>query len=351
MIFSSSKLITGTVLFTMCSISSGEEKAASAFELTGSVQIQGQKALWDNSTGNSSKNNLDEFWGRANFGAKYKSDKFSSELNIRAYPEGWGYEPLTGLVMKDSTDTVNLSTSKTSIAKFQIEQAWVNYHFANMFDFKIGRFYTTTSKTLQFGSYIDLNAGGGFISKVAYHNAIDFSMHTGLWSSSIMLGAGDKFLNTGYLRILEQVTPVKPLTIGAGYRVNVFDLAYDENAEMMHRISFLADFDFGAVYTKLKDLKPYAEVGMIKKTEDKYDIPFTAGITIPTAGILSTCALEMEYLKNRKVKEKDVPVQWNLYIDRKIGKIVKIQASIFTDALAPSVNDTRLALRFTSSIK
>lgn len=71
--------------------------------------------------------NLDEFWGCANLGAKCKAKGFSSEVNIRAFPEGWGYEPLTGLSIKDFTDTLSLSTSKTSIAKFQIEQAWVKY--------------------------------------------------------------------------------------------------------------------------------------------------------------------------------------------------------------------------------
>jgi hypothetical protein len=125
-----------------------------ALDVVGNVQIQAQRALWDNGA----KVNLDEFWGRANFGAKYNSKNLSSVLNIRAFPEGWGFEPLTGLSVKDS---LVAGYTKIQIARFIIEQAWVKYSLKYL-DIRLGRFFTTASKSFALGNLLDQNPGAAF---------------------------------------------------------------------------------------------------------------------------------------------------------------------------------------------
>jgi hypothetical protein len=328
-----------------------QEKTAevpSLLELNGSIQVQTQKALWDNNT----KVNLDEFWGRANFGATFKTQKFSSALNIRAFPEGWGYEPLTGLSIKDSTDTISLAASKTQIAKFQIEQAWVKYTWAAL-DLKIGRFSTTTSKTFALGNLLDQNPGTAFQGKLAYHNALEGLLKTGPVATAIMLGAGDKDLNTGYLRILLSATLLNnAFLINAGYRANVFDLANNEDAEVYNR------YFIGAEYEIIKGLRPYFELGIldntngvVQKNVDKENVlPFVVGTTIPAGKIFNALVAEIEVLKDRVINKKDVPLLWNLYIDKKFNNYSRFQIGLFSDA-AGDAEKVRIAIRFTGSLK
>lgn len=335
-----------------CTLIMGAQKKTTEFvsplELNGSIQVQIQKAMWDNNT----KVNLDEFWGRANFGATFKTEKFSSALNIRAFPEGWGYEPLTGLSIKDSTDTISLSSSKTQIAKFQIEQAWVKYTWVAL-DLKIGRFSTTTSKTFALGNLLDQNPGTAFQGKLAYHNAMEGVLKTGPIATAVMLGAGDKDLNTGYLRILVSATLFnKAMVINAGYRANVFDLVNDKDAEVYNR------YFIGAEYEIIKGLRPYFELGILENTKGvvqknvnkDHVLPLVIGTTIPAGKILNTLVAEIEVLQDRVIVKKDVPLFWNLYIDKKFNSYSRVQFGLFSDA-AGAAEKVRIALRFTGSLK
>lgn len=321
---------------------------AASFDLTGSIQIQAQRAFWENG----SNNNLDELWGRINVGAKAKAENFSGEINIRAFPEGFGYEALTGLTVRDSTDTISLTTTKTNIGKFLVEQGWVKYS-STLLDFKIGRYFTSTSKSIANGNYIDQDAGVAYMGKLAYHNASEFILKTGMLQSSVMLGINDSKLNTGYLRIWESVAPTKELNVGAGYRSNVFDLPYNENARLIHRIGITGD------YLIKKDLKPYVEAGIIIRSKptspstatDTVLIPVVIGTSIPTAGILTTLAVEVEIDKDRKVSGTERPVTFAILLSKKIGPYVNLQAALLSDNASKNASDMRLALRFTSALK
>lgn len=328
-----------------------QEKPAApvpVLELNGSVQVQAQKALWDNGA----DVNLDEFWGRANFGAVYKSDNFSSALNIRAFPEGWGYEPLTGLTLRDSNDSVSLATSKTQIAKIQIEQAWVKYVWSSV-DLRIGRFYTTTSKTLTLGNLLDQNPGTGFQSKIAYHNALEGVIKTGPVATAVLLGAGDKNLNTGYLRIQATATLIdKALAVNAGYRANVFDIVRDEDAEVYHRLFA------GADYEVIKGLRPYFELGILdntkgavqKNVDEEVVVPLVIGTSIPAGKLLNALVAEVEVLGERVIAGDDAPVLWSLYIDKKCTSYSRFQLGLLSDA-AGGAGKVRVALRYTGSLK
>jgi hypothetical protein len=318
---------------------------APALELTGSVQIQAQKALWDNNA----DVNLDEFWGRANFGASYKSEAFSSALNIRAFPEGWGFEPLTGLAV---TDSLVAGYSKTQIARFIIEQAWVKYTWP-IFDCRVGRFYTSNSRTVTLGNLLDQNPGAAFQGKIAYHNAIEGVLKTGPVATTVLLGAGDKNLNTGYLRIQTTATLLeKAMAISAGYRSNVFDLAHNGDAEVYNRFFFSADYEI------VKGLRPFVELGILDNTngsvqrnvDNEYVVPVVAGTSIPTGTILNALVAEIEVLSDRMQAGDEVPVHWNLYIDKKFNAYTRFQFGLFSD-VAGEAGNTRIALRYTGSLK
>lgn len=320
--------------------------------LTGSIQMQAQKAFWDNNAPGTNGNNLDDFWGRANFGAQFKADDFSSNLNIRAFPEGWGFEPLTGLSIKDSTASI----SKTQIAKFLIEQAWVCYKFNAITQLRLGRYSTTTSKSIVMGNLLDQNAGPSFQGKIAYHNAIDVTVNTGCLSSNVLLGAGDKNLNTGYLRIYESAAllPEKQLNLGAGFKANVFDLAHDSNAIVMPRFAVTGDYEI------IKSFKPYFEVGILdtssKKGESAFIVPFVLGTTIPAGKIFNTLGVEVEVLSGRTAKDsdgkkQDLPLHWNCYVDKKFGTRTRLQAGIYSDGAGSSAGDIRFGLRYTGALK
>jgi len=314
-------------------------KPASVLELNGSIQLQAQKALWDNN----SENILDDFFGRANLGGTFKSDNFQANINIRAFPEGFGYEPIIGAAFDSSTNAVEVQ--KTKIAKFQIEQAWVKYLWGTT-SLQLGRFDRSLAKTPNLGNYIDQEPSGGYMAKGYYHHATELTVTTGLLSSAILLGAGDAKLNTGYLRIYESISPVTGMNIGAGYRSNLFDIAYNENATILNRFSFVAD------YQVMKDLTPYVEFGILQKaTNDEYDMPLLVGCKIPTASFFSTLAFELEIMSGRKIGGEDVPVLWNLYLDKKVGTRTRFQTGIFADPLGTKATDVKLAVRMTSLLK
>jgi len=307
-------------------------------ELIGSFQLQMQKAFWDNS----SKDNLDDFFGRVNFGSSFKAGDFQTFFNIRAFPVGFGYEALTGAAFDTATD--KLTVSKTKVANFQVEQGWFKYVWP-LLEIRLGRFNTSTSKYLALGNYLDQNPSSGFQSRLTYHNATEIILKTGILTSNITLGAADAKLNTGYLRIYESISPMKQMTVAAGYYGNVFDIAYDKDALITNRFDILASYEI------IKGLCPYFELGVIQKlNKTDYDVPFLIGCSIPTGKVLSSLAVEMEYLADRKVKNENKPILVSIYADKKVGR-TRFQAGLFSDPQGENTFDLRFGLRMTASLK
>ncbi|MBN1602662.1 MAG: hypothetical protein JW915_13725 [Chitinispirillaceae bacterium] len=309
-----------------------------ALELIGSFQLQMQKAFWDNN----SKDNLDDFFGRINLGSSFKAGDFQTFINIRAFPVGFGYEALTGAAFDTSTD--KLTVSKTKVANFQVEQGWFKYVWP-LLEVRFGRFNTSTSKYLTLGNYLDKNPSSGFQSRLTYHNATEFVFKTGILTSNVILGAADVKLNTGYLRIYESIKPMKQMTVAAGYYGNVFDIAYNKNALITNRFDFLASYEI------IKGLCPYFELGVIQKPNKRdYDVPLLIGCSIPTGKVLSSLAVEMEYLADRKISNEDKPVLVSIYADKKVGR-TRFQAGLFSDPQGENTFDLRFGLRMTASLK
>jgi hypothetical protein len=350
------KLIITTVLAFVLPIAAAEEKTSTppqsspaviqtpageqppSLELIGSFQLQMQKAFWDNN----SQNNLDDFFGRINFGSSFKAGDFQTFINIRAFPVGFGYEALTGAAFDTNTDKLTLT--KTKVANFQVEQGWFKYVWP-LLEIRLGRFFTTTSKFLTLGNYLDQNPTSGFQNRLTYHNAAEFTLKTGILTSNVTLGAADASLNTGYLRIYESVSPMKQMTVATGYYGNVFDIAYNDDALVTNR------FDFVANYEIIKGLCPYIELGIIQKSnKTDYDIPFLIGCSIPAGKVLTSLTIEMEYLADRKVKKEEKPVLLSLYADKKVGR-TRFQAGLFSDAQSENTFDLKFGLRMTAALK
>jgi hypothetical protein len=136
--------------------------------------------------------------------------------------------------------------------------------------------------------------------------------------------------------------------------VNIFDLAYNEDAIIQPRYIVGADFEI------VKNLKPFIEVGFIDTSkvldDGKYMVPFTAGTFIPAGKILNTVVAEVEFLGERKAKDlnkqvKDMPLHWALYIDKKLGAHTRFQAGIFSYPSGASAGDVMFGLRYTGSLK
>jgi hypothetical protein len=310
-----------------------------ALELIGSFQLQMQKAFWDNN----SDNNLDDFFGRINFGSSFKAGDFQTFFNIRAFPVGFGYEALTGAAFDTATDKLTLT--KTKVANFQVEQGWFKYVWP-LVEIRLGRFLTTTSKYLTLGNYLDMNPTSGFQSRLTYHNATEFTIKTGILTSNLILGAADASLNTGYLRIYESVSLLKQMTVAAGYYGNVFDVVYKDDALVTNRFNFVANYEI------LKGLCPYIELGIIQKSnKTDYDVPFLVGCSVPAGKVLTSLAIEMEYLADRKVKKEEKPVLVSLYMDKKVGTRTRFQAGLYSDPQSTKTFDLKFGLRMTAALK
>jgi hypothetical protein len=305
-----------------------------SIDLHGSVQIQAQKELFDSEE----NNNLDQFYGRANFGATYIGEDISGSINIQAFPAGFGYEVLTGATFEQDT----VIEERSGIPNFQIDDAWM-MHSAGGVDVRVGRFSKTTSKTYHFGNYLNQDPGGRFMGRVATFNAIEVHTKFDIVSSSVILAAGDKNLNTGSLRIYEEIGVSEDLTFGFGYYGNIFDLVRDEDAVLENRFSVVGD------YIILPRLIPYFEVGVLEDTEtDEWNVPLMIGCSFPiNEDILDILALEMEY-SPEEIRE-DNPVGLNLALTKRVSPHTLFQAGISTSTSEDSFGQPVLSMRYTGS--
>ena len=66
-----------------------------AFKLTGNVQAQAIKAVYDNDADNT----LDNSFLRANIGGKYNSDNFEAVINLRIFSPAFGNKNVTDVTV------------------------------------------------------------------------------------------------------------------------------------------------------------------------------------------------------------------------------------------------------------
>ena len=310
-------------------------KEEPSFKLTGNVQAQAIKAVYDNDADNT----LDNSFLRANIGGKYTSGDFEAVINIRIF------SPAFGNKVKDG-DGKNFSFDKISADTF------------GDFSAQFGRFRTDWTVAGNFGTYVDVHLNKrGFLARDYQHDALGFGFDKGISSFSLLLGTYDNKFDTGYLRA-EETVKLGDAKISAAYRGNLLD-PIQHTAEISHRIAGRASYYFA------KNLGLYGEVAYITtgdgenlsapngiKSEYAQGtdyVPFFVGVEIPTAGILNSLYAELEYVGDRdEIQAGADELAWTVSLIKKFGKHSKIQLSAYSEK---ELSDVAIAARFTASIQ
>jgi hypothetical protein len=307
-------------------------------ELKGDIQIQGERKF----SAQSKRDNLDDFWGRLNFGAEYNQGDFQSKLNIRIFPEGFGFEPLTGATF-DTAGQGSLKTQTAPSSRIVINHAWAKYALG-ITKLKIGRFETVETQSDNYGNYVDLGASGRFMSRPAVHNAMETSLPLGPVASSIMLATNDRKLNRGFLRVYEKYSPIPDLALSAGYRANVFDRFQYPDDEVLQR------FDAGIAWKSPIGWRAFAEAAVLENAGRENDMPILFGIQPRTGRFLDLLSLEAEWLTDRKAAGENKELFFNVHARKAVGRF-KLDAGCYSDPSDPDWNAVSLGLRMTSNIK
>lgn len=335
--------ITSSIFAT--SSFAADEAKDEGFKLTGNVQAQAIKALYDNEADNT----LDNSFLRANIGGKYSSESFDAVINVRIF------SPAFGNKIKDG-DGKTTSYDKISADTYYANYKW-NPAFGK-FNLQFGRFRTDWTVAGNFGTYVDVNLSKrGFLARDYQHDAVGFGFEKGPSTFTALLGTYDSKFNTGYIRA-EETLKFGDAKLSAAYRGNVLD-PIQHTAEVSHRIAGRASYYF------LKNLGLYGEVAYIT-TGDGENLtvpnaikpeyaqgsdytPFFVGVEVPTAGILNNLYAELEYVNDRDQIEADADeLAWTVSAIKKIGKRSKVQLSVYSETKS---SDVALAARFTSTIQ
>jgi hypothetical protein len=320
-------------------------KEEPAFKLTGNVQAQAIKAVYDNDVDNT----LDNSFLRANIGGKYTSGDFEAVINIRIF------SPAFGNKVKDG-DGKNFSFDKISADTYYAKYKW-NTGFGD-FSAQFGRFRTDWTVAGNFGTYVDVHLNKrGFLARDYQHDAISFGLETGPSLFNFLVGTYDSKFNTGYIRA-EETLKFGSAKVGAAYRVNALD-PIQHPAEVTHRAAGRASYYFteklglyGEVaYIHTGDDENLSSEGSVKPeyAQETDYVPFFVGVEVPTGGIFDNLYAELEYVSDRDELEADADeIAWTASLIKKFGKRTKIQFSAYSEQ---KVSDVALAVRLTSTIK
>lgn len=316
-----------------------------AFKLTGNVQAQAIKAVYDNDADNT----LDNSFLRANIGGKYTSGDFEAVINIRIF------SPAFGNKVKDG-DGKSFSFDKISADTYYAKYKW-NTGFGD-FSAQFGRFRTDWTVAGNFGTYVDVLLNKrGFLARDYQHDAISFGLETGPSLFNFLVGTYDSKFNTGYIRA-EETLKFGSAKVGAAYRVNALD-PVQHPAEVTHRAAGRASYYFtekfglyGEVaYIHTGDDENLSSEGSVKPeyAQGTDYVPFFVGVEVPTGGIFDNLYAELEYVSDRDELEADADeIAWTASLIKKFGKRTKIQFSAYSEQ---KVSDVALAVRLTSTIK
>ncbi|WP_290961127.1 hypothetical protein [Fibrobacter sp.] len=338
--------VFATSVFTFSAFAEEAKKADEpAFKLTGNVQAQAIKAVYDNEADNT----LDNSFLRANVGGKYSSDNFDAVINLRIF------SPAFGNKVKDG-EGKTFSFDKISADTYYANYKW-NSEFGK-FNLQFGRFRTDWTVAGNFGTYVDVNLSKrGFLARDYQHDAIAFGFEKGISTFSALLGTYDSYFNTGYLRF-EETVKLGDAKISAAYRGNVLD-PIQHTAEVTHRIAGRASYSF------FKNFALYGEIAYITTGDDENlsarngikseyaqgtdYLPFFVGVEIPTAGILNGLYAELEYVGDRnEITEGADEIAWTVSAIKKFGKRTKLQISAYSEK---EISDVAIAARITATIQ
>jgi hypothetical protein len=274
-------------------------------------------------------------------GTGYADSNFSSAIQLRIYPAGYGFDYISSATYDANTNAI--VTTKTNETKLQIIQGWAQYKF-NSLKVKVGLIPLKFTTGSHFGDYAQRGAGGSYLYPGALHNATLITHDVKkVLNSQMVLGVNDKNLNKAYFILKETVTPIELLSLSATFRSNFFDRIADSEAKIVSALSF------NLLVNYIKGQKVYAELGLRELGNDAVDVsvPFTFGVTVPTNGILDICTAELEYSADRADADKP-GLFWSLYVGKNLGKHFQVQTALYNNAAAKKSGDLSWGLYFVS---
>lgn len=327
-----------------------------SLDLNGQINLQGQKFFGpsDNATQETS-NNLDQWYGEAVVGTHYKEGKVESEVELSMYPQGFGVRPREVTYFQDSVSN-KTAVQDANEDQVVLSKAWFAYGlpFGGV-GFKVGRFSTNLAQgTGMYGNYVDQDPDGGFKSRGATHNALELSILSGKFFTSLMAQSTDNQLNTGRVRF--QTSYYAPRwTLDVAYRVNALDKFRGANDSKIQQ-----RFHLGGSVLIVPAFKAYYEGGIIlQETDDKdYDQinAMLVGVTIPTAKLLDNLALECEISPDRTTPgekagtEVESPVLFNLQATKALSTNTLLDIALFSDPMGADYFDLGVAARLQANL-
>lgn len=293
--------------------------ADAGLHLDAGLDIEGDKALYDNG----SSDNVDALFGRLYLRPSIENERFAAALNVYFYPEGFGYRVLNAAPGEAAVD--EQSVESIDIGKVQIWEAYASI-FHKDWTFTFGRRLLFNSNGWFFGNYTDENAGGYFLGKGYFSHCLELShSYKDVNTLSMTIGSDDVAINTGYLRLFNQLSIASVLSVGVGYRVNLFDRIYDEEAELVHHgaLNLAAPLSHG--------LTPYVEVGFREMgRESDMQIPVVVGLTIEGENIINLIDVEIELVDKSMRLSKEV-AQYSVFVKKvAIEDHCDVQAGLYT---------------------
>ena len=312
---------------------------AGEFKFEGDAGILGVKNVGELSTAD----NLDVLWGRVNFISNYTDENFASALHVRVYPAGYGFDYISGATFDTSHNAI--VTDAVNTAKLQIIQGWVQYTLSSL-KIRIGRIPLKYGTGVHFGDYAQRGANGSFCYPGVLHNATMFIHDIAMVNSQVVLGVSDKNLNKAYFLMKETVKPSDKVSVSAGYHSNFFDVAYNDDAMVVHALSFAVEFDY------MKGKKVYAELGVrdVGFDGEEVKLPLTLGIHIPTAGVLDLTTAEIEYCSVRADAGKP-GLYWALYLGKNLGRHFHFRVALYNNSAGTEPGDLSAGFYFGSIFK
>lgn len=296
--------------------------------LSGKIDIQGTKVLWNNTVDKNS-NNLESWFGRGQFSIDAKTKDYEGKITVRAYPSDFGTKAVgrvdsvnvaywrdtvvthaSGGVTFDTVRTVStkkvpIVDSIANVDRFELYEAYTTFKGSDL-DVKLGRYWSNDRVGMAFGNYADEAPKAQFMPAGLQVNAIEIS-HT--WFENIFarvaLESSDPNLNKGSLRAnlsLNHLAGIEWLRIGLNYRNNIFDVIKYTDTLVTHNASATVELPICA------NFRIFTEVGMRNMNSDgnSPDMPITFGAELPGGRILDKILLEGEFFNDRAAVDKKV---------------------------------------------
>jgi hypothetical protein len=253
-------------------------------DVPANFEIQARKVM-PLETGDFSEDNLNTWWGRANLMVITESEYFKGKVHLRMYPGEF----------KDNTYIQKEKGVDGSVASvrdvFELYEAWA-WHRGDYFNVKIGRWDNTTRYgSMTFGGYLDAKKNldisnrydrsvksyapsnknrreSGFMSTYTPENALlfGFSDYSENISLDISLISDDSNLNRGDLRAyfsVKDIAGVESMSVGIGYRSNIFDEVYSKYGDVTHNVSLGFRMPIARDIGLLKSLVLFGETALI----------------------------------------------------------------------------------------